>query len=399
MSRLFHGAFVIARRDFAATVLSKAFIFFLLGPLFPLLLGGVFGSIGARVATRTERPVVAVLWSESDFERLSQARLEMTQALSDPAVVKIVRFPPERDLGRQQEHLLALGRPPVRAVLSGSLDKPHLAGAVQGDPALLAQIRLLVANARSAQSMPALIPVTDIRAATGSLGNDRAVTAQIGQMLVFFLTLFLAGMVMSQLIEEKSNKIIEVIAAAVPIDAMFVGKLFAMLAASILGIIVWIACGALFIQTIKQGGIATLPVPAVGWPGFLLLVVIYFAMNYLLIGAIMLTIGAQASTAREVQVLAMPATFGQLLVFALAASAVGIPDSMQAIAAAIFPLSSPMVMLARAAQEPQWWPHLLAILWQAVWVGVILRFAAQLFRKTVLKSGPRTRWWKRRSVA
>jgi ABC-2 type transport system permease protein len=218
-------------------------------------------------------------------------------------------------------------------------------------------------------------------------------------MLVFFLTLFLAGMVMSQLIEEKSNKIIEVIAAAVPIDAMFVGKLFAMLAASILGIIVWIACGALFIQTIKQGGIATLPVPAVGWPGFLLLVVIYFAMNYLLIGAIMLTIGAQASTAREVQVLAMPATFGQLLVFALAASAVGIPDSTQAIAAAIFPLSSPMVMLARAAQEPQWWPHLLAILWQAVWVGVILRFAAQLFRKTVLKSGPRTRWWKRRSVA
>ena len=42
-------------------------------------------------------------------------------------------------------------------------------------------------------------------------------------------------MVLSQLIEEKSNKIIEVIAAAVPIDAMFVGKLFAMLAASVLG--------------------------------------------------------------------------------------------------------------------------------------------------------------------
>ena len=42
-------------------------------------------------------------------------------------------------------------------------------------------------------------------------------------------------MLLSQLIEEKSNKIIEVIAAAVPIDAMFVGKLFAMLAASIVG--------------------------------------------------------------------------------------------------------------------------------------------------------------------
>ena len=50
MRRLLQSAFVIGRRDFAATVLSKAFIFFLIGPLFPLLLGGLFGSIGARVA-------------------------------------------------------------------------------------------------------------------------------------------------------------------------------------------------------------------------------------------------------------------------------------------------------------------------------------------------------------
>ena len=41
MHRL-RSAFVIARRDFSATVLSKAFIFFLLAPLFPLLFGGVF---------------------------------------------------------------------------------------------------------------------------------------------------------------------------------------------------------------------------------------------------------------------------------------------------------------------------------------------------------------------
>jgi hypothetical protein len=27
-------------------------------------------------------------------------------------------------------------------------------------------------------------------------------------------------------------------------------------------------------------------------------------------------------------------------------------------------------------------------------VAIILRVAAQLFRKTVLKSGPRVRWWK-----
>ncbi|HYX46354.1 MAG TPA: ABC transporter permease, partial [Sphingomicrobium sp.] len=225
MIRFIRSSLVIARRDFGATVLSKAFIFFLLGPLFPLLLGGLFGSIGARVATQAEKPVVAVVWSTHDFDRLMSARTELAQALTDAAVVNIVHYAPEHDLAKQQQRLLASEDPPVRAVLSGDLDHPHLTGAVSGDPATLGQLRLLLGNARASESSEAELPVTNIHAPTGSLVNDRAVTAQIGQMLIFFLTLFLAGMVMSQLIEEKSNKIIEVIAAAVPIEAMFVGKL------------------------------------------------------------------------------------------------------------------------------------------------------------------------------
>jgi ABC-2 type transport system permease protein len=224
-------------------------------------------------------------------------------------------------------------------------------------------------------------------------------TAQIGEMLLFFLTILLSGMLLSQLIEEKSNKIIEVIAAAVPIDALFVGKLFAMLAASVVGIVVWISAGALLIQLVKHGGVATLPPPAVGWTGFLILAVVYFGMNYLLLGAAFLTIGAQASTVREVQTMSMPVTFGQVLIFGFASTVIGSPDSPTALAAAIFPLSSPMAMLARAAQEPQWWPHVAAILWQGLWVALILRIGSQLFRKTVLKSGPRTRWWRRNRKA
>jgi ABC-2 type transport system permease protein len=395
MMRFIRSSYVIARRDFGATVLSKAFIFFLLGPLFPLLLGGVFGGIGARVATQTVHPVVAVVSSDDDFARLTKARDDLAAALPDGAVVTLVHYSPEPDLAAEQRQLLASRDPPVRAVLTGGLDKPRLTGAVDEDPGTAAQLRLLIANARSPQhAAPPPLEVTNVRAASGSLAKDRQATALYGQMLLFFLTILLSGMVLSQLIEEKSNKIIEVIAAAVPIDAMFVGKLFAMLAASVVGIIVWISAGALIIQFVKHGGVQTLPTPAVGWWGFLALSIVYFAMNYLLVGAIMLTIGAQASTAREVQVLAMPATFGQLLVFGLAATAVGSPDSPRAIAAAIFPLSSPMVMLARAAQEPVWWPHIVAIAWQGTWVALILRLAAQLFRKTVLKSGPRVKWWR-----
>jgi ABC-2 type transport system permease protein len=393
--RFIRSAFVIGRRDFTATVLSKTFIFFLLAPLFPLLFGGVFGSIGASVASQAERPVVAVVSSKNDFDRLSAAREQLAQALSSDEVVKLVHYPPEPDLAAERKRLLTSGNPPVRAVLTGGLAHPHVTGALHSDGAMFGQLQLLVDDAKASKSAAGVsLIVTNVEASSGSLARDRALTAQIAQLLLFILTIFLSGMVLSQLIEEKSNKIIEVIAAAVPIDALFVGKLFAMLAASVTALIVWISAGAVLVEIVKHGGIATLPSPAVGWPAFLVLTVAYFGMNYLLLGAAFLTIGAQASTAREVQIMSMPLTFGQMLLLLFAIAAIGNPDSPGALAAAVFPLSSPLVMLARAAERPEWWPHLAAILWQALWVALIVHFGSRLFRKTVLKSGPRTRWWR-----
>ena len=393
MTRFLKSAYVIARRDFAATVLSKAFIFFLLGPLFPVLLGGVFGGIGSRVAAQVERPVVAVVFTNSDYQRLSAARDELANGVGGD-VVKLVHYQPAPNLQAQQQRLLTTREPPVRAVLSGSLVHPRLTGAVAGDPTTVDQLKLLIANALNPQTDVRELPVTNVQVSSGSLVKDRALTAQMAQVVLFLLTLMLSTMVLSQLIEEKSNKIIEVIAAAIPIDAMFVGKLFAMLAASILGLLVWITAGALLLQMFSHGGLRSLPAPAVGWGVFLVLGVVYFGLNYLLLGAAFLTIGAQASTAREVQTMSMPVTFAQVLIFGFASTVIGSPNSAEGLGAAVFPLSSPMAMIARAAEQPDIWPHLLAIAWQTLWVALILRGGAHLFRKTVLKSGPRLPWWR-----
>jgi len=395
MRRFIRSAFVIARRDFGATVLSKAFIFFLLGPLFPLLLGSVFAGIGSNVASRAERPAVAVIAPLDEFQRMNAARQQLSEALGDQTLVKIVGYTPEPDLAAQQQHLLKSSHPPIRAVLSGGLDHPALVGDIGSDAGSVGQLRLIIATARMPdRGSGEDLKVTDVPVASASLGTDHSMTAQIGQVALFLLTLMLSTMVLSQLIEEKSNKIIEVIAAAIPIDAMFVGKLFAMLAASILGLVVWICAGALLIQLVKHGGVATLPPPAVGWPAFLMLGIAYFGMNYLLLGAAFLTIGAQASSAREVQTMSMPVTFAQVLIFGFASTVIGAPSSTEAIAASVFPLSSPMAMLARAAEQPDLWPHAAALVWQAIWVALILRLGSQLFRKTVLKSGPRLPWWR-----
>src|SRR4029079_11162710 len=213
--RRLRSAFVIARRDFSATVLSKTFLFFLLGPLFPLLLGGAFGSIGARVASRTETPVVAVISSHADYARLAGARERVAAALGDPSVPQLAYYVPEHDVAAQQRHLLASTSPPIGAVLIGGLAAPHLVGSVDAQGSTSGQIDLILAAARDPRAMAQVIPVTTVGASTGLLVRDRQLTGQIGQVGLFFLSLMLSTMLLSQLIEEKSNKIIAALDDAV----------------------------------------------------------------------------------------------------------------------------------------------------------------------------------------
>ena len=186
MMRFLRSAFVIARRDFSATVLSKAFIFFLLAPLFPLLFGGVFSSISARVAAQNQRPVIAVVAPKADFEQLIGARDQLGRAVGDDKVVNLVGFSPERDLAAQRKRLLASRAPPVRAVLSGGLDHPQLVGALANDPGTVGQLRLLIANARAGtvDHEPDLA-VSNVASSSGALATDRTDTAQIAQTILF----------------------------------------------------------------------------------------------------------------------------------------------------------------------------------------------------------------------
>ena len=386
------AALVIARRDYIATVWSRAFILFLIGPLLPILFGVTFGSIGAKMQD-APTPVIAIIAPPVAGQALVAARVRLTETFG-AMVPDFKLVSPAGDAIRQGNAILARGE--AMAVLSGVPDRPTLRGSREmlhsfGPEIdwILNEIRRDDAFAKAGLEVPAVqltrLPVAEVARPAEA---DRALVARGAQLLLLFLTMILSGMLLSNLLEEKSNKVIEVLAAAVPVDSIFLGKLFAMLAMSLVGITVWTSAGAAAIAIYAQGGLAALPAPAVGWPAFLFFILLYFSMSYLLIGATFLGIGAQASTVREVQTLSMPVTMAQVVLFGFASLGVGKPMSETAIGAAIFPLSSPFAMIARAAEQSSIWPHLLALLWQALWVALILKLASAIFRRSVLKSGP-----------
>jgi ABC-2 type transport system permease protein len=382
------AALVIARRDFVAVVFSKTFIFFLIGPAFPLVVGGLAGNIGAKVQQNVERPTIGLAMSAEDNRRMMAAREELQGRMAGGLPDMFELATPAAGEPFDAKAALADGKREVTAVVGGTHAAPTLTATADRARQWVGLVSNLAARARA--DTPTAYPdvqVEEVNTSIAKVRTGQVYTAQGAQVLLFLLTMLLAGMVLSNLVEEKGNKIIEVLAAAIPMDAMFMGKLFAMLAVSLVGIAVWgTAIGAIVLAGAKS--LPALSAPAVGWPLFLILGFLYFAMAYLLMGSLFLSIGGMAATVREVQTLSMPVSMFQLMVFFFSSYALTTRGSWIEWLSVIFPVSSPYAMLARAAQEPAVWPHVVALLWQAFWVVVIVRAGAQLFRRTVMKSGP-----------
>lgn len=391
------AAWVVARRDFTAILFSRTFFFFLLGPLFPVVVGLLAGSVGQRVDQSGEAPAIGVVMARADAEAMVRAHDALTDRLGDGLpemhVVKDLSPAEKADPGR----LMASRKGAFAGVVSGSPAAPVLIGPAARIEGWQGDVELIAAEARDGTlaSWPRARLAKTTAPAPGD-SRSRLRTAQGAQTLLFLLTMMLAGMVLSNLVEEKGNKIIEVLAAAIPMESVFFGKLFAMLGVSLVGIAVWGGVGAAVY--LSAGSIAELPEPAVGWPVLMGLGVIYFAMAYLLLGSVFLAIGSLANTVREVQTLSMPVTMMQLMLFFFATYAMTQPGSAVEMLAVILPFSSPFAMLARAAQEPALWPHVAALGWQVMWVVLLVRGGSMLFRRRAMKSGPpagRRRWWRR----
>jgi ABC-2 type transport system permease protein len=395
MRRHFRQAAVIARRDFIATVVTPAFLLFLLAPLFMLVFATVGGTGARMIADSGDDAQRLVVIADADHTaRLSAAdasqRGIFLPGLSPPG---IERRPPSADVDAQARATFSESMIDVSAVLYGPHESPRILYAPGGERGANYLALLAETAARSSQGgwepgeNIAVIERESLERTNATIGGQQSLG--FGALfLLFLLTLLLAGQTVSVLAEEKGNKVIEVLAAAVPLEAVFLGKLVGLFGVALLFIAFWGGIAGLAISLLPNNGSAFALDPAIGIGPFLALAVIYFAMGYLLLGSVFLGVGAQASSMREIQMLSLPITFFQMAMFGLASAAAANPGTTFALAAELFPFSSPFAMVAKGAMDGRIVPHIAAISWQILWVTITIAVGARWFRKGVLKSGP-----------
>lgn len=391
MPRFLRQALTIARRDLTATVMTPTFLLFLLSPL--LMIGfGVIGGLSGQAAGAAgeARQVIVAIAPPSQQDGLRAADRELRSVFTrDSARPKLRLERPEGDPAQQARALFDADAIDVAAVVYGPFDRPTVLRRSGAEPegrylAALAAQTLRAEHAQGIRSTPRFETVT--REAATVSGRGQA--AYFSTFAIFLITLMLSGQAVGAMAEERSNKVIEILAAAVPLESVFFGKLLGAFGSAVLFVAFW---GTLVANLPKllpgdaAGMLSDLGV-AVG-SIFPVLLLGYFVMAYLLQSAVFLGVGSLASTQREIQMLSLPITIFQFAMFGMASYAAGNPESWVATAAEIVPFSSPMAMAARAANAPELWPHALAFAWQALWVAITLTIAARLFRRGVLKSG------------
>ena len=387
-------ALTVARRDFIATVFTPTFLIFLLSPLLTIAFGAA-GGVGASRMTQSviDRSKLIVLTAPDRTPAIQTVDARLRTVFDRGDMPPPVEFKlPDPDPEAQARALIGSREGDVDAVLYGPFDAPHILygnGAASEANYLAALADQVLRSERIGSTAPLSTPVKVRVAQTQVTVTGHSTAAMFSVIAIFMLTLFLAGLTIGTMAEERNNKVIEVLAAAVPLESVFVGKLIGMFGVALLFVGFWGTIVTQITSLLPAGMAAGLAqvAPAVGKPMFALLFLIYFVMSYLLVGAAYLILGAQASTQRELQMMSLPMTFLQMGNVGLATAAAANPGGTIALVAAIFPFSSPMAMAAQAANSSSLWPHAIAIVWQLVWVSVVISLGARWFRRGVLKSG------------
>ncbi len=214
-------------------------------------------------------------------------------------------------------------------------------------------------------------------------------------LIYFMATSTTAQFFMSGVVEEKENRLMEILATSLkPVELLW-GKLLGLGALSLTQIIVWGAGGgaiALFNSDAKAffSG-ADFQVSDIG------LMAVLFLLNFLLFAAIMMGIGASVTAEAESRQIAGFLSFIGVAPIVVLVTFFNNPNGPVPMAFTFFPLTTAVALILRVglAAVPAW-QIAFGVLLQAVSTVVVVWLAAKVFRMGMLMYGkmltPRTLW-------
>lgn len=254
-------------------------------------------------------------------------------------------------------------------------------------------------------------------------------------LLMYMLTFIFGAQVMRGVIEEKTNRVVEVIISSVKPFQLMMGKIIGIALVGLTQFLLWIiltggilliAKGALMPdlelsnmnQVVNESVMSSSPVTSdvmqqadlekmaenpeilflinnimnLPWGRILISFIFYFLTGYLLYASLFAAIGSAVDNETDTQQFMLPITIPLILALFVAMSIMENPESSIAFWFSIIPFTAPVVMMARLAFDVPWWEQILSMTLMVIFFVGGVWIAAKIYRTGILMYGKKASW-------
>ncbi len=409
----------VARWEYIERVRTKTFLIGLF--LFPAIMF-LFGALPTLLATRpdSDTRVIGVIDRTNDLIQPFQQKLDEKYKLPDGRPNYLLRnladprFQELDDLKKSGNELVAAG------VISGYLlignnvmqsdtveYRAENVGNIRDNESLSNTLREVITekkliaegmNPATVKKLSASVDFKTIKIGKGGAEEESGFgqiffTAYLFIMMLMMLVLTSGQILVRSVIEEKTNRIIEILVSSCSARDLMIGKVLGLSALGLTQISFWFLLAA--------AGSLQLGVNVISFAN-LPLILVYFVLGYVLYAGIFVAVGAPLSTEQEAQQITGYLTMILVLPVAFAFVAIQNPDALWIKVLSFVPILTPTLMVLRISiNMPPVWEiaGTLAVLTGSALVS--LWAAGKIFRLGILITGKRPtlgeiiRWLKR----
>ena len=370
---------LVTRREIVSRITDKSF---LIGTV--LMIAMIVGFIGFT-AWQDERTDEVTLGATPDAVAMATAIADNASEVDDRVEVTLV------ELDDEQDARTAVREQDVDAWLHPVDGGWELTTESSEEDSLTDVARVVVRQQVLADNAAELgTSVDDLEAgstvSTAFLRGDAekaGVAEAVGFVFVFlfyFAALVFGMQLASSVIEEKQSRIVEIIAAAIPLRHLLAGKVLGNTALAVIQLLVYLGVGLVGLSfTSFKSYVPALSGPTAWFIGF-------FLAGFIALACLWAVAGSLASRTEDLQATSTPLTMLMLVMFF---GGLSLDGRGQVIASFVPPVSAVVMPKRILAGGVAWWEPLVALGLLAVFAAIPVGVGERLYRRALLQTGGR----------
>jgi ABC-2 type transport system permease protein len=214
----------------------------------------------------------------------------------------------------------------------------------------------------------------------------RSIVAYAGLMLLYVTILFNGTMVLTAVTEEKTNRVVEVLLAALRPWQLLAGKVIAVGLLGVAQVGLTVAAGLAALQATNPVELPEIPL------GSAAMLVVWFVLGYALYAVLLASAGALVGRAEDAQSTVMPLNIVIVAAFFVSFAALGDPAGLAAIIGTWVPITAPFTVPIRHAMGEISALELVgSILVVTLSIVLAIRLAGRIYAGALLRTGSRVR--------